>query len=141
MKERPEMMMLDALLLAGQRLAEALRAENEALVSLDMPRAAGLASAKLQASDAFAAAYAAATKTGSRADGKMRQSAEEMASRLQRLGEENRALLERAIAIQAKVIETIATAALPKNTAPGYSALGRPGAARQPPPLAMATKA
>jgi hypothetical protein len=134
-------MMIDALLHAGQRLAEALRAENEALAALDMPRAAGLASAKLQASDAFAAAYAAATRTGSRANGPDRSSAEEMTSRLQRLGEENRALLERAIGIQAKVIETIAGAALPKAAAPGYGALGRPAAPRSAPSIAVATRA
>jgi hypothetical protein len=134
-------MMIDALIHAGQRLAEALRAENEALAALDMPRAAGLASAKLQASDAFAAAYAAATRLGSRAEGRDRQSAEEMAARLQCLGAENRALLERAIAIQARVIETIASAALPKAAAPGYGALGRPTAPRSAPSIAMATRA
>jgi hypothetical protein len=134
-------MMIDALIHAGQRLAEALRAENEALAALDMPRAAGLASAKLQASDAFAAAYAATTRLGSRADGASRQSAEEMATRLQRLGAENRALLERAIGIQARVIETIAGAALPKAAAPGYGAMGRPTTPRSAPAIAMATRA
>lgn len=39
---------------------EALRAENEALARLDMTRAAALATAKVQASDAFAAATNAA---------------------------------------------------------------------------------
>ncbi|GGC29418.1 hypothetical protein GCM10011504_04560 [Siccirubricoccus deserti] len=134
-------MMIDALIHAGQRLAEALRAENEALAALDMPRAAGLASAKLQASDAFAAACAAATRLGGQADGPSRRSAEEMAARLQRLGAENRALLERAIAIQARVIETIAGAALPKAVAPGYGAMGRPTAPRSAPAIAVATRA
>ena len=49
-------LMMDALLAAGQRLAEALRAENEALAALDLPRAAGLTTAKVRATDAFAAA-------------------------------------------------------------------------------------
>jgi hypothetical protein len=92
-------MMLDALLAAGQRLAEALRAENEALAALDLPRAAGLATAKAQATDAFAAAYAAAAKTGAKAEGPVRQDAAALTSRLQPLGEENRRLLQRAIAI------------------------------------------
>ena len=51
--------MMDTLILAGQRLAEALRAENEALAALDLARAASLANGKIAASDAFAAAYAA----------------------------------------------------------------------------------
>ena len=56
--------MMDALLATGQRLAEALHAENEALSALDLPRAAVLATAKMQAADAFAAAFATARKTG-----------------------------------------------------------------------------
>ena len=134
-------MMMDALLAAGQRLAEALRAENEALAALDLPRAAGLTTVKQQATDAFAAAYAAATKTGARAEGSTRRTAAEMTTRLQHLGEENRRLLQRAIAIQAQVIETIAGAALPRAAAPGYGAAGRPAMPRQAPALAMATRA
>lgn len=133
--------MMDALLAAGQRLAEALRAENEALAALDLPRAAGLTTVKVQASDAFAAAYAAATKTGTRAEGAAKQDAAAMTTRLQALGAENRRLLQRAIAIQAQVIETIAGAALPRTAAPGYGAAGRPASLRQALPLAMATRA
>jgi hypothetical protein len=135
------MMFLESLITAGQRLAEALRAENEALAALDLPRAAGLATAKLQATDAFAAACAAAAKTGTRAEGPARRDAAEMTDRLQQLGEENRRLLQRAIAIQSQVIETIAGAALPRAAAPGYGAAGRPTMVRQAPPLAMATRA
>ena len=128
-------MMMDALLAAGLRLAEALRAENEALAALDLPRAAGLATAKIQASDAFAAAYAAAAKTGAKAQGPLRQTAEDLTARLQLLGAENRRLLERAIAIQSRVIETIAGAALPRNGgAPGYGAPGYHVPGRRPPP-------
>ncbi len=136
-------MMMDALIAAGLRLAEALRAENEALAALDLSRAASLTGAKIQASDAFAAACAAATKTGTRADGPVRQTATELAVRLQSLSAENRRLLERAIAIQSRVIETIAGAALPKQAPPGYGALARrPLGQRQPPAaLALATRA
>jgi hypothetical protein len=134
-------MMMDALLAAGLRLAEALRAENEALAALDLPRAAGLATAKMQASDAFAAAYAATAKTGSRAEGPVRRSAEDLATRLQHLGAENRRLLERAIAIQSRVIETIAGAALPRPTGPGYGAAGRRPPLRQAQPIALARQA
>lgn len=132
--------MMDALLAAGQRLAEALRAENEALAALDLPRAAGLATAKMQASDAFAAAFVTARKLGARAVGPARHSAAELTDRLQLLGDENRRLLERAIAVQSRVIETIAGAALPRSGAPGYGAAGRPAGGRQPPAIAMAAR-
>jgi hypothetical protein len=111
--------MIDALLAAGRRLAEALHAENEALAALDLPRTAGLA----------------------RAEGPARQTAAEMTTRLQALGAENRRLLERAIAIQAQVIETIAGAALPRAAAPGYGAAGRQAMPRSTPALAVATRA
>jgi ABC-type transport system substrate-binding protein len=45
--------MMDALLIAGKRLADALRAENEALSKLDLSRAAKLAESKIAATDAF----------------------------------------------------------------------------------------
>ena len=134
-------LMLDALLAAGARLAEALRAENEALAALDLPRAAGLTAAKVQATDAFAAACAAAAKTGTRAEGTARQDAAAMTTHLEHLGAENRRLLERAIAIQSQVIETIAGAALPRASAPGYGAAGRQALPRQVPALAVTTRA
>ena len=132
-------MMLDALLATGLRLADALRAENEALGALDLPRAASLAQAKLQATDAFAAAYAAAIRTSARAEGPVRQTAQDLTDRLQHLGTENRRLLERAIAIQSRVIETIAGAAVPRAT--GYGAGGRLPQARQMAAIALATRA
>ena len=132
--------MMDALLTAGHRLAEALRAENEALSALDLPSAANLATAKMQAADAFAAAFAASRKVGARAEGPERHSAAELTNRLQFLGEENRRLLERAIAIQARVIETIAGAALPRSGTGSYGAAGRPASGRLPPAIAMTTR-
>jgi len=132
--------MMDAVITAGTRLAEALRLENEALAALDLARAASLATAKMQASDAFAAATAAATKTGTRAVGEERETTAALATRLQSLGAENRRLLEHAIALQSRVIETIAGAALPRAAAPGYGALGRTRSLRQPPPLAISAR-
>lgn len=132
-------MMLDALLAAGLRLAEALRAENEALGALDLPRAASLAETKRQATDAFAAAYAATVKTNARAAGPVRQTAQDLTTRLTRLGTENRRLLERAIAIQSRVIETIAGAAVPRTG--GYGAGGRMPQMRQMPAVTLATRA
>ncbi|MBR0651014.1 hypothetical protein GXW78_15175 [Roseomonas terrae] len=113
--------MMDSLILAGQRLAEALRAENDALAQLDLPRAATLATSKIAASDAFAAAYAAQAKHGSAPEGPIRQAAALLARRLEELGQENRRLLERAVALQSRVIETIAGAALQRNAPMGYA--------------------
>jgi hypothetical protein len=133
--------MMDAVIAAGERLAEALRAENEALAALDLTRAAALATRKLQATDAFAAATAAAAKHDARPEGAARATTERLAASLAALGAENRRLLEEAIAIQSRVIEAIAGAAAPRPPAPGYGATGRrrPGAEAQA--MAVATRA
>jgi hypothetical protein len=133
--------MMDAVIHAGTRLADALKAENEALAALDLGRAAAMASAKMQASEALAAATAAATRTGLKAMGEERGTTAALAERLQLLGSENRRLLEHAIALQSRVIETIASAALPRAAAPGYGAMGRTRMLRQPPPLAVSARA
>ena len=133
--------MMDSLIIAGQRLAEALRAENEALAKLDLPRAATLASSKIAASDAFAAAFAAQTKHGTAPDGPVRQAAAILTRRLEELGQENRRLLERAVSLQSRVIETIAGAALPRLTQQGYAPPGQRGAPARPPALALSARA
>ncbi|MBU8537649.1 hypothetical protein [Falsiroseomonas tokyonensis] len=107
--------MMQPLIVAAQRLTEALRAENEALARLDLTSAAALARPKQQASDAFAAAYDAASRTDSKAQGADRARVEELALRLRDLGAENRRLLERAIDLQSRVIETIAGATRPSG--------------------------
>lgn len=99
--------MMQPLMTAAQRLADALRAENEALSRLDLAQAAALANAKQQASEAFTAAYDAARSAGAHAEGAEREQAEEVALQLRDLSAENRRLLERAIALQSRVIETI----------------------------------
>ncbi|WP_207539876.1 hypothetical protein [Sabulicella rubraurantiaca] len=129
--------MMDAVITAGERLVEALHAENEALAALDLTRAAALAQRKMQASDAFAAAAAAA----SRALPATREHAERMTRALEALGEENRKLLEDAIALQSRVIEAIAGAARPLNAAPGYGRAGMLRPARQAAALAVTTRA
>ena len=135
-------MMMDTLLAAGNRLADALLAENEALARLDLPGAAGLSGAKARAADAFAAAFAAASKVGVRPEGAaQRDGARDMAARLEALGAENKRLLQRAIAVQSRVIETIA-AALPRAANPVYGAAGRrPAAPWQAPAMALALRA
>jgi hypothetical protein len=119
--------MIEHLMLAAQRLAEALGAENAALARLDLSAAGELAVAKRQAADAFAAAYAAASRMGARAEGADRARAEEIARGLSDLTAENRRLLERAIELQSRVIETIAGAARP----PGPGTYGERGRARE----------
>jgi hypothetical protein len=133
--------MMDSLILAGHRLAEALRAENEALAKLDMPRAATLASSKIAASDAFAAAYAAQAKHGAAPDGPVRQAAAILATRLEELGRENRRLLERAVSLQSRVIETIAGATLPRLTQQGYAPAGSRAPAQRIPAIAFSARA
>lgn len=133
--------MIEALLNAGLRLAEALREENEALARLDLSRATTLATAKLQASDRFSAAFGAAMKTGGSAQGELRGAAEKLAARLRDLSEENRQLLERAIGLQSRVIETIAGAAIPASRPITYGGMGQRAMARQTPALALAARA
>jgi hypothetical protein len=137
------MTMMDTLLAAGDRLADALRAENEALARLDLPGAAGLAGAKMRCADAFAAAFAAASKVGARPEGAaQRDGARDMAARLEALGAENKRLLQRAVAVQSRVIETIAAAAMSRAADPVYGAAGRrPAAPRQAPAVALALRA
>ncbi|MCR0981278.1 hypothetical protein [Roseomonas populi] len=144
MSQTPPAPIGQALLLAGQRLAEALRAENEALSRLDLTRAATLATAKVQASDAFTAAYGAATKTGAgpgSMGGELRAAAETLALRLRDLSDENRRLLERAIGLQSRVIETIAGAAIPASRPATYGGLGQRAMPRQTPSLTLAARA
>ena len=133
--------MMDAVIAAGERLAEALRAENEALAALDLTRAAALATRKMQATDAFAAATRAAETMKARAEGDTRAQAERLAEALAALGQENRRLLEHAIALQSRVIETIAIATRPYTHAPGYGRAGRHRPAPQAAALAVATRA
>lgn len=133
--------MIQALLNAGLRLTEALRAENEALARLDLASAATLGTAKMQASDAFAAAFGAAMKTGGSAQGELRVAAEKLAARLRELSEDNRRLLERAIGLQSRVIETIAGAAIPAARPTTYGGMGERAMARQTPALALTARA
>ncbi|MCW8085291.1 hypothetical protein [Sabulicella glaciei] len=133
--------MMNAVITAGERLVEALHAENEALAALDLTRAAALAQRKMQASDAFAAAAAAASRARARALPATREHAERMTRALEALGEENRRLLEDAIALQSRVIEAIAGAARPLSAAPGYGRAGMPRPARQAVALAVTTRA
>ena len=134
-------MMMQSLINAGLRLADALDAENEALSRFDMVSAAKLAEAKIRASEAFAAAHGAVNRTASKPDTTERVAAEALSTRLKALSDENRRLLERAIALQARVIETIATAAIPHSRPATYGRGGYNASSRLTPSLALATRA
>jgi flagellar biosynthesis/type III secretory pathway chaperone len=131
--------MIELLLVAAQRLAEALRAENAALAELDLQSAGELAEAKRHASEAFAAAFEAARKGGARAEGELRARAEAMAADIRDLSAENRRLLERAIELQSRVIETLAVAARPA-TPPTYGSRGALRSGRST-PFAVSSRA
>ena len=103
------------LLAAMQRLADTLAAENAALSALDLPGAGGLLARKQ-------AAYAelTAARQGAAPSPALRSAA----SRLLDLAEENRALLERAIAVQGQVLGVLARAARACGPAPRYGRSG-----------------
>jgi hypothetical protein len=139
----PDNPLIAALLVAGQRLAAALRDENAALAALDLSLAAGLAEGKIRATDAFAAAHAAATRHAARAGDVLAPRIAALAADLSQLGEENRRLLQRAVSIQSRVIETIAAAALPRASGEGtrYGAAGQRAATYRPAAIAVQTRA
>ena len=101
---------------AATRLADTLAAENTALAALDLPLAVALLPQKQTAVAAFIdAAHAPISR--------------DLAERLRSLAQENKALLERAIAAQGRVIAVIARAAAPPRqygTAQGRGTAGRP---------------
>jgi len=126
---------------AGLRLAEALRAENDALATLDLSRAAMLAATKIQAAEGFAAAHASCLKAGTPAEGPEHEVAERLAAALDGLARENRSALERAIALQSRVIETIAGATRAAARRTGNGGYGAEGRSLQPlGPLALSAR-
>jgi hypothetical protein len=66
---------------------------------------------------------------------------EPLARRLQSLSQENWTLLERAIAVQGRVIGVIARAAVPATAPSGYAAHGTAGHAARPPAFALSSRA
>ncbi len=119
------------LLAATMRLTRVLVAENAALRAMDLAAAGALLAEKQAATAAFDAARGMAppAATGRCA---MRQAAS-----WSQAGE-NRRLLERAIAVQNRVLAVIAGAARQSHPAPRY---GRSGAYAAPPPTGWALSA
>lgn len=134
--------MMQMLIAAGLRLAETLRDENDALSTLDFSRAAQLAANKVQAADGFAAAQAACQKAGAAFDQAEREIATRLAEAIDNLARENRAALERSIALQSRVIETIAGAAnaAARRAGGSYGASGYAAAPYRAPALALSAR-
>lgn len=95
---------------AAERLAAVLAAENAALDAMDMVRAGGFLSLKQEALEAVLRAQSDTPPPA-------------LATRLRALTEENKRLLERAIAVQSRIIGIVA-AALPRSTEPPRYAAG-----------------
>jgi hypothetical protein len=123
------------LIAAAGRLADMLIEENSALAALDLPRAASMLADKQRAVAGLLAARDA--------QGTMTTSAtmEPLARRLQSLSQENRTLLERAIAVQTRVIGVIARAAVPAVAPAGYSTRGATGHLARPAAFALFARA
>ena len=116
------------LITAGTRLAETLETENVALAALDLPRAAGMLADKRSAVAEFDAVRTAAVPS---------EAAQRMARRLQALAMENKRLLERAIAVQGRVIGVVARAATAATEPASYG----PERGRRPAAMAFSTRA
>ena len=99
---------------AAGRLADTIARENAALDALDLPLAAGLLAEKHAAMVAFGAADRLAQQTGPyMMAGRQREEVLKQAERLRTLAEENKRLLERAIAVQGRVIGTLVSGVRP----------------------------
>ena len=114
-----------ALLAAANHLAQVIVRENAALQALDMAAAGQLLPEKNTALAAFVASHEAEPPFTA-APGSAYEETQAMIARLRQLAEENRVLLRRAIAVQARLIAIVARAAHTTRAAPGYGARGRP---------------
>lgn len=104
--------MSPVLIAAAVRLARVLEDENRALQSLDMPGAARMLADKQAALGAFVAAQASQRRAG--ADSAATQAAMEHRALAEQLGDlaaTNKRLLERAIAVQGRLVGMVAQAA------------------------------
>ena len=101
--------MTPELIAAAEHLADTLAGENRALAALDLARAAAMLEDKTRALESFTAAQALMERgeTASR-QASPRTEAEQLTARLRTLAEENRRLLEHAIAVQGRVIALVA---------------------------------
>lgn len=127
-------------MMAAEGLADLLARENAALAAMDLPTATALVEAKRAATDAFVAAHARAATLGAAGSGPV--AVPDVVRRLGELAAENRLLLERAMAVQQRVLAIIAEAA-PRASmvAPRYGAAGGLVGARTALPVAITASA
>jgi len=103
--------MIDALIETTERLCDVLMAENEALAALDLAAAGALAAEKGKATTALQETYLAVAGVGAKADGDEEAAALRAAiDRLALLTHANTALVEQGLALQMKLMRTIARA-------------------------------
>jgi hypothetical protein len=127
--------MTTEMIAVADRLADMLIEENAALAALDLPRAASMLADKQRAVAGFLVAREA------RGTAMPHAMMEPLARRLQSLSQDNRTLLERAIAVQTRVIGVIARAAVPTVAPAGYSARGAIGHLARPTAFALFARA
>ncbi|HXA22235.1 MAG TPA: hypothetical protein VNW90_08040 [Acetobacteraceae bacterium] len=127
--------MSQELIAAARLLADTLAEENVALTALDLPRAGSMLADKQRAVTGFL------TACGAERTATLNATIAPLAQRLQSLSEENRTLLERAIAVQGRVIGIVARAAAPRVAASGYSAQGTLGHHARPTAFALCARA
>ncbi|MCW3475125.1 hypothetical protein [Limobrevibacterium gyesilva] len=127
---------------AAVALADTLAQENKALAAMDLPAAMRLLEQKQRAADAFAAARTAAAAANASPAGQQQRLAGQVAGRLRDLADENKRLLERAMAVQGRVIDVI-VGAIPKAAGgvPRYTAGGGIAGPRQMPPVSLSARA
>jgi hypothetical protein len=121
-----------ALQAAVETLSAVLAQENAALVALDFVRATGFLVAKRAATDSLALA-------GEQNPGG--KPTREAAVRLRDLAAENRRLLERAIAVQGRVIAVVARAEPRPTVMPRYGATGILARSARPAAMALSARA
>lgn len=109
----------------AERLASLLQDENAALRAMDIPAIADLLPAKRAAIEGLSG-----TSIGA-----------ETAERLRVLASDNRRLLERAMAIQGRVVTLLAEAMKPAAAAPRYARDGGIASVRGPSPMAFSARA
>ena len=127
--------MIQELIAAANMLADTLAKENVALTALDLPRAASMLADKQRAVAGFLTACDA-ERTAT-----VHATIAPLAQRLRLLSEENRTLLERAIAVQGRVIGIVVRAAAPQVATSGYSAQGTLGHNARPTAFTLCARA
>ena len=117
---------------AGERLADVLAQENEALSRMDFASAVALIPAK-------EAALADLTKQP--APSAAASTLTELGQRLGDLATENQALLERAVAVQTRIVRIVAQACTPPADAAQYNRNGNRAAVPRMAAMALSTRA